>query len=70
MRVDGLLESCGFCGSGWILGNVSSQNGWALAQAAQRGSGVTIPGGVPEPWRCDTEGHGQWYMGLGWGWTR
>ena len=29
--------------------------------------GVTIPGGVPEPWRCGTEGRGQWawWGGLG-----
>jgi len=31
-----------------------------LAQAAQGGGGVTVPGGVQEPWRCGTEGHGQW----------
>jgi len=28
--------------------------------AAQGGGGVIIPGGVPEPWRCGTEGRGQW----------
>jgi len=29
--------------------------------------GVTIPGGVPGPWRCGTEGCGQWawWGGLG-----
>ena len=27
----------------------------ALAQAVQGGGGVTIPEGVPEPWRCGTE---------------
>ena len=32
----------------------------ALAQAAQRGGGVTIPGGVQELCRCGTEGCGQW----------
>lgn len=35
------------------------ENGEALAQAAQGGGGVTIPVGVPEPWRRGTEGHGQ-----------
>jgi len=25
--------------------------------AAQRGSEVTVPGGVHEMWRCHTEGH-------------
>jgi len=24
------------------------------------GGGVTVPGGGPEPWRCGTEGRGQW----------
>ena len=37
--------------------------------AAQGGGGVTIPGGVPEPWGCGTEGRGQWAwraeLGLG-----
>ena len=31
-----------------------------MAQAAQGGGGVTVPGGVPEPCGCGTEGHGQW----------
>jgi len=31
-----------------------------LAQAAQGGGGVTVPGGVTEPRRCDSEGCGQW----------
>jgi len=30
----------------------------AVAQAAQGGGGVTVPGGVPEPCGCGTEGHG------------
>ena len=34
-----------------------SESGDALAQA-ELGGGVTIPGGVWEPWRCGTEGHG------------
>ena len=28
-----------------------------MAQAAQGGGGVTVPGGVQEMWRCGTEGH-------------
>ena len=36
--------------------------GAAVAQAAQGGGGVTVPGGVPEPCECGTEymvsGHG------------
>ena len=28
--------------------------------AAHGGGGVTVPGGVPEPWGCGTEGRGQW----------
>lgn len=30
-----------------------------VAQAAQGGGGVTIPGDVQGLWRCGTEGHGQ-----------
>ena len=43
------------------------KSGNALAQAAQGGVGVIIPGGVQEPWRCGTWGHGQWawWDGLG-----
>ena len=33
-------------------------SGEALAQAAQGGAGVTVPGGVQEMWRCGTEGCG------------
>ena len=37
--------------------------------AAEGGGGVTIPGGVQELQRCDTEGRGQcaWWDGLGLG---
>ena len=31
-----------------------------MAQAAQGGGEVTVPGGVQEPRRCGTERHGQW----------
>jgi len=39
----------------------------ALEQTAQGGGGVTIPEGVPEPWRCGTErcGYGHGGDGLG-----
>jgi len=33
-------------------------SGEAVAQAAQGGGGVTIPGGVQELSRCGTEGRG------------
>ena len=36
------------------------KSGEALARAAQGGGGVTISGGVAEPWRCGTEGCGRW----------
>ena len=36
-----------------------------MAQAAQGGGGVTVPGGVEEPCGCGTEGRGQWAW---WGW--
>jgi len=50
--------------SGQILGATSSLEEWlGTGTAAQGGVGVTIPGGVPEPWRCGTEGCG-W---MGWG---
>ena len=50
---------CARGGSGWILGkNYSQKSGEALAQAAQGGGGVTIPGGVQETCRCGTKGHG------------
>ena len=31
-----------------------------MAQAAQGGGAVTVPGGVQEPCGCGTEGRGQW----------
>ena len=41
-----------------------------MAQTAQGGGHhhleVTTPGGVPELWRCGTEGRGQWAW---WGWA-
>ena len=41
-----------------------------MEQTAKGGGGVTVPGGVPEPWRCGTEGRGQWawWDGLGLDW--
>jgi len=52
-------------GSGWLLGKyLLRKGGDAVAQAAQGGGGVTIPGGVQGPCGCDTEGCGQWaWMG-------
>jgi len=35
------------------------RSGEAVAQAAHKGGGVTVPGGVQEPCGCGTEGHGQ-----------
>ena len=35
-----------------------AQAGDALAQAAQRSGGATVPGGAQEKGRCGTEGHG------------
>ena len=47
-------------GSGWVLQEKNTLRlcGNALKQTAQRGSAVTVPGGVQETWRCGTEGHG------------
>ena len=41
-------------------------SGYVLEQAAQRGRGVTDPGGVQETFRCCTKGHGLvgWLVGL------
>ena len=51
--------SCAREVSGWTLGKTSlRKSGGMLAQAAQGGGGVTIPGGAQETCRCDTEGHG------------
>lgn len=38
--------------------------GAVLHCTAARGGGVTIPGGVPEPWRRGTEGRGHSWGGL------
>ena len=46
-------------GLGWILGIVRKSSE-AVAQAAQGGGAVTIPGGVQEPHGCGTERRGQW----------
>ena len=46
--------------SGCILGKIySPEECLDAGTAAQEGGGVTIPGGVPELWRCGTEGRGQ-----------
>jgi len=47
------------------------KSGEALAQAAQGGGGVALPGGVQGSRRCSTEVCGQWaWWGWGDGWTR
>jgi len=45
-------------GSGWILGKILRKSDEALAQDAEGGGGVTVPGGVQEPCRYGTEVHG------------
>ena len=42
------------------------KSGAAVAQAAQGGGGVTIPGGVPEPCGCGTEDMITGMVGMGW----
>ena len=37
-----------------------SKSSAAVAQAAQGGGAVTVPGGVQERCGCGTEGRGQW----------
>ena len=52
--------SCARWGSGWTIGNIYSQKEyWRSGMAAQGGGGVTVHGGVTEPWRRGTEGTGQ-----------
>jgi len=49
----------GYCPwKGQLSGNIE------MEQAVRGGGGVTIPGGVPELWRCGSEGCGRW----GWIW--
>ena len=59
-----MASSCTRGGSGWTLGNISSQkSGDTLAQAAQEGGGVSVPGDVQVTCGCGTEGRG--YEGMG-----
>ena len=54
---------------GWIFGKILSEAvvmHWHGLPRAQGDGGVTIPGGVQEPWGCGTEGRGQWTQ---WGWA-
>jgi len=56
-----MASSCAREGSGWILGKICyPKERSGTGTAAQGGGGVTIPGGAPDPWRCGTEGCGQW----------
>jgi len=51
--------SCARGGSGWVCGKfLLRKSANALAQAAQGGGGVTVPGGVQAKGRRVTEGHG------------
>ena len=62
-----MASGCAMRGSGWVLGDISSLEQCCSGTAAQGGGGVTVHGGVPEPWGCGTEGRGQWarWGGLG-----
>ena len=54
-----MASSCAREGSGWTLGNTTFlKGGQTLEWAAQRGGGVTEPGGVQRVFGCCTEGHG------------
>ena len=50
MRGDG-LKLCQEFPAGYKEKFLLRKNGEVLAQAAHGGGGVTIPGGVQEPWR-------------------
>ena len=43
-----------------MLGKISSHKEQLAQAQLPRNGGVTVRGGVPEPWRCGTEGRGQW----------
>jgi len=45
---------------GYLEQFLLSKSSEAVAQAAQGGGAVTVPGGVEEPCGCGTEGRGQW----------
>ena len=54
-----MASSCAREDSGWTLGNTTSlKGGQALEWTAQRGGGVTEPGGVQRAFGCCVEGHG------------
>jgi len=53
-----MASSCTREDSGWTLGNTTSLKGQSLEWAAQRGGGVTEPGGVQRALGCCVEGHG------------
>ena len=52
--LEGMASSCAMDDSGWLIG----EGGQALEWAAQRGGGVTEPGGVQRAFGCGVEGHG------------
>ena len=52
-----------------ILGKTSSQEEWSGSSThCLGGGGVTVSGGVQKPWRCGTEGYGQWAVLVVGGW--
>ena len=62
-----MASSCTKGCSDWILGKTLLQkSGDAVAQAAQGGGGVIVPGGVQELWRYGSEGCDwrAWWDGL------
>jgi len=61
-----MASSCAKGGSGWILRKLFRKSSEAVAQAAQGGEGITVPGDVQEPCGRGTEGCGQWAW---WGWV-
>jgi len=47
----------------------SSKRAVLHRHSCPRSGGVTNPGGAPEIWGCGTEGRGDVYGGVGWGWS-
>jgi len=50
----------------WVLWLICAKAGAVWGQDCPGGGRITIPGGVPVPWRCGTEGceHGEGGLGL------
>ena len=59
IELEAMASSCTKGGSDWLLGKIlPRKSGEAVAQAAQGGGRVIIPGDVQDYWRYGTERRG------------